>query len=64
MHDYCYEKGFTIYPGKIADNESFRLCALGAIDVNDIESFFEVLTEALVSLKVEIPVKYDKERYN
>ncbi len=64
VHDYCYEKGFTIYPGKIADNESFRLCALGAIDVNDIESFFEVLTEALVSLKVEIPVKYDKERYN
>lgn len=57
VHDYCYERGFTIYPGKVAGNDSFRLCALGAIDCDDIERFFEVFTEALTSLKIQIPVK-------
>lgn len=47
IHDYCYERGFTIYPGKISTTNTFRLCALGAIDVKDIEDFFVVLKEAL-----------------
>ena len=47
VHDYCYERGFTIYPGKISTTNTFRLCALGAIDVTDIEDFFVVLKEAL-----------------
>lgn len=62
VHDYCYERGFTIYPGKVAGNDSFRLCALGAIDCDDIERFFEVLTEALTSLKIQIPVGHNGER--
>ncbi len=59
VHDYCYERGFTIYPGKVAGNESFRLCAMGAIDSDDIEKFFEVLTQALINLGMQIPVQYD-----
>lgn len=47
IHDYCYERGFTIYPGKISTTNTFRLCALGAIDVKDIHDFFVVLKEAL-----------------
>lgn len=47
VHDYCYERGFTIYPGKIAGTSTFRLCALGAIDEVDIKAFFEVLKESL-----------------
>jgi 2-aminoethylphosphonate-pyruvate transaminase len=47
VHDYCYERGFTIYPGKISTTNTFRLCALGAIDAKDIEGFFVVLKEAL-----------------
>lgn len=47
VHDYCYDRGFTIYPGKISTTNTFRLCALGAIDVKDIEDFFKVLGEAL-----------------
>lgn len=46
VHDYCYERGFTIYPGKISTTNTFRLCALGEIDVEDIERFFEVMREA------------------
>ena len=47
VHDYCYERGFTIYPGKITSTETFRLCALGSIDKEDIEDFFKVLKDGL-----------------
>lgn len=47
VHDYCYERGFTIYPGKISTTNTFRLCSLGTIDTPDIEAFFKVFTEAL-----------------
>lgn len=58
IHDYCYERGFTIYPGKISDSSTFRLCALGAIDKEDIEAFFTVFEEALKAAGVSTPVKY------
>ena len=60
IHDYCYKYGFTIYPGKISTTNTFRLCALGAIDVSDIENFFEVFKEALEYCNVSIPVTYSK----
>ena len=52
IHDYCYKRGFTIYPGKVSDLPTFRLCALGAIDVPDIEAFFSVFKRALASCGV------------
>ena len=61
VHDYCYERGFTIYPGKISTTNTFRLCALGAIDENDIKAFFKVFREALEVNRIQIPVLY-KER--
>jgi 2-aminoethylphosphonate-pyruvate transaminase len=51
VHDYCYERGFTIYPGKISTTNTFRLCSLGAIDEEDIHRFIPVLGEAIESLK-------------
>lgn len=59
VHDYCYERGFTIYPGKITGANTFRLCALGAIDVSDIEDFFVVLKQALEANNIAIPLKYN-----
>ena len=59
IHDYCFERGFTIYPGKISDMNTFRLCALGAIDQKDIEDFFVVLEEALKHYGVAVPVRYE-----
>lgn len=58
VHDYCYERGFTIYPGKISTANTFRLCALGAIDESDIKDFFKVFREALGYYKISVPVKY------
>ena len=59
VHDYCYERGFTIYPGKISTTNTFRLCALGTIDAPDIEAFFKVLREAFVANNIQIPAKYN-----
>lgn len=58
IHDYCYERGFTIYPGKVEKLGMFRLCALGAIDRQDIEDFFAVFKEALQEYGVSVPVRY------
>ncbi|MDE6622373.1 MAG: 2-aminoethylphosphonate aminotransferase [Lachnospiraceae bacterium] len=60
VHDYCYERGFTIYPGKVSTQNTFRLCALGAITAEDIEDFFVVLEEALRTYNIQIPVCYSK----
>ena len=59
VHDYCYQRGFTIYPGKISTANTFRLCALGAIDETDIADFFVVFREALAEIGVKTPVHYE-----
>ncbi|MBR3306110.1 MAG: 2-aminoethylphosphonate aminotransferase [Lachnospiraceae bacterium] len=58
VHDYCYERGYTIYPGKLEKKGTFRLCALGAIDEDDIKGFWKVFEEALKETGVQVPVKY------
>ena len=54
VHDFCFERGFTIYPGKISTTNTFRLCSLGAIDVKDIEDFFLVLKAALDEFNIKV----------
>ena len=58
IHDYLFENGITIYPGKIADLDTFRVCNLGALTPADIKDAFGVLADALKSIGVSIPVKY------
>ncbi len=64
IHDYCYDRGFTIYPGKISSGDTFRLCALGAIDESDIVEFFGVFREALLHYQVAVPVVYGNRKEN
>lgn len=59
IHDYCYERSFTIYPGKLASQGTFRLCALGVIDEPDIVDFWNVFESGLKELGVSVPVKYE-----
>ena len=56
LHDYCYERGFTIYPGKMFGLETFRLCNLGLITPTDIEDFFVVAKEAFKEMGYSIPL--------
>jgi len=58
IHDYCYERGFTIYPGKIEKKGTFRLCSLGAIYPEDINNFWKTFKEGLQHYGVKIPVTY------
>nr|WP_281350333.1 2-aminoethylphosphonate--pyruvate transaminase [Fulvivirga lutimaris] len=50
MHDYLYEKGFTIYPGKGAKSATFRLSVLGDLYRKDIEDFLVALKGYLTSI--------------
>ncbi len=61
VHDYCYERGFTIYPGKIDGRDTFRLCALGAIDESDIIEFWKVFEDALKANNIMIPTSYGED---
>jgi 2-aminoethylphosphonate-pyruvate transaminase len=56
LHDYCYQRGFTIYPGKMFGLETFRLCNLGLITHTDIEGFFVVAKEAFKEMGYKIPL--------
>ena len=53
MHDFLYERGFTIYPGKIGKTKTFRLANMGAIDKDDIADFILVLGEYLKKSGIE-----------
>jgi 2-aminoethylphosphonate-pyruvate transaminase len=56
LHDYCYESGFTIYPGKMFGLETFRLCNLGWLTEKDIQDFFVVAKEAFQEMGYSIPI--------
>lgn len=52
MHDYLYERGFTIYPGKVGNINTFRLANIGEIYPSDIEAFLKVFEEYLRLRKI------------
>ncbi len=56
LHDYCFERGFTIYPGKMFGLKTFRLCNLGQITAQDIEDFFIVAKEAFKDMGYTLPI--------
>lgn len=56
LHDYCYEKGYTIYPGKVINKPSFRLSVYGTIDVKDIRNFMRVFKKGLEMQNVRLPL--------
>ena len=45
LHDYLYNKGFTIYPGKVASKNTFRIANIGLIYPENINKFIEILEE-------------------
>lgn len=47
MHDYFYERGFTIYPGKVAEFDTFRVANIGQIDIEDMKDFIKFLKKYL-----------------
>ncbi len=50
MHDYLYERGYTIYPGKGAKQSTFRLSVLGDLYPKDVKSFLTEMKGYMTSL--------------
>lgn len=45
MHDELYQKGFTIYPGKVGNLDTFRIANIGNINENDMKHFLQALND-------------------
>jgi 2-aminoethylphosphonate-pyruvate transaminase len=52
MHDYFYENDITIYPGKKAKQDTFRIANIGAIDYRDMLLFNEKLLQYFEDRKI------------
>ena len=53
MHDRLFQKGFTIYPGKGAIQDTFRLANMGDVSGSDMERFVIAMTQTLQELGVD-----------
>ncbi|MBM7661366.1 2-aminoethylphosphonate-pyruvate transaminase [Bacillus mesophilus] len=47
MHDYFYNYGITIYPGKLNNLNSFRIANIGDLTIEDMEVFLRLLESYL-----------------
>jgi len=45
MHDYFYQNDITIYPGKGAKQDTFRIANIGEIDYRDMLVFNKLLLQ-------------------
>jgi 2-aminoethylphosphonate-pyruvate transaminase len=52
MHDSLYAKGFTIYPGKGAQRDTFRLANMGDVRASDMRAFVAAMRDTLNTLGV------------
>jgi 2-aminoethylphosphonate-pyruvate transaminase len=51
FHDFAKERGFTIYPGKLYNIDTFRIANIGSIEQSDMEKFVEILKMYLDSIE-------------
>lgn len=54
LHDFMYERGLTIYPGKGAKQSSFRLANLGDLSPKDISFFLELMKQFIHSKDLKV----------
>ena len=52
LHDKLYKRGFTIYPGKITNLNTFRIAVMGAIYTADIKNFIKALGKVLKEMGI------------
>jgi len=54
MHDYLFKRGFTIYPGKGAKQNTFRLANMGEIYKEDINNFLGCLEDYIALKQIKL----------
>ncbi len=50
MHDYLLDRGFTIYPGKLQDTNTFRIGTIGDLTIDDMGLFLVALEDYFSTL--------------
>ncbi len=45
LHDLSRNRGFTIYPGKLSDANTFRIANIGDIQIREMRAFTELMKE-------------------
>jgi 2-aminoethylphosphonate-pyruvate transaminase len=51
FHDECRRQGFTIYPGKLSNANTFRIANIGDIKVEEMRSFCKCLAGYIKNIK-------------
>jgi len=51
LHDEMFDKGFTIYPGKVGSLNTFRIANIGAIDHHDMSEFIRLLKDYFIKIE-------------
>jgi 2-aminoethylphosphonate-pyruvate transaminase len=51
LHDFARSRGFTIYPGKLAGADTFRIANIGDIRPPEMEKFVELLKTYMAELE-------------
>ncbi len=51
MHDFAKQQGFTIYPGKLGEINTFRIANMGDIKIQEMQDFCNVLEKYMQSIK-------------
>lgn len=50
MHDFLYERGITIYPGKVSSGGTFRIANIGTLTTEDVKLFLSIFSTYLERL--------------
>ena len=56
LHDYLYNKGFTIYPGKVSSKNTFRIANIGQIYPENMNKFIEILEEYFTGISIIVMI--------
>ena len=54
MHNFLYERGFTIYPGKIGTQKTFRISNIGQLRVEDLQLFLKCVEDYLKERRIAL----------
>ncbi len=58
FHDFLFDHHYTIFPFQTGKPNTFRVGAIGAIDENDIDNFFELVEKYWHQQGYQFPVAY------
>jgi len=64
MHDVLKRRGFTVYPGKLAGCNTFRIANIGAISPNDMYAFISALESYFSTVQDDIKKHSSNEWYS